>query len=98
MTAPVDLSEVVDAVASRRATLTALTKSADKSISSAAGVSLALLSRAETNLRKLDEQETERQALRALYEQATDETTKRALKRAMHARSVTLLNELAARR
>lgn len=87
----------VNAVASRRQTLTALSKVADPEVAKAAALSLKQLTAVEKQLRDLDNAERERTALKALYDAATDTTTRVALKNAMVARSLVVLGELVTR-
>jgi hypothetical protein len=72
----------MDAIATRRQTLTALTKSADAEITKSAAQSIQKLAALERDLAEQDEYAAQREALAALYEKATDDVTRRALKAA----------------
>ncbi len=87
----------VAALGDRRSTLTALTKVADPEVAKAAAASLKQLAVAEKKLRELDAAENERLAMKALLDNATDDVTRGAIRKAMQARSLQTLNELVAK-
>lgn len=92
-----EFQPAVEAVTSRRDVLRALSKNQSPDIAKAAAQSLVQLTQVERKLKALDAAEKERQAMKALLDNARDETTRTAIKNAMTARSLQVLDELVAR-
>lgn len=92
-----DNTATIAILGDRRSTLTALCKVADPEVRKAAAASLKQLAVVEKKLVALDRANAERLAMKALLDNATDDVTRSAIRKAMHARALETLNELVAR-